>query len=280
MLNWRTFVICTTWHRNSLFACWCLLDQRRQQHALELDLGTQRPTDLLAAVNNLLPQPIIVDPQLLPQVAQSPSQTLILRNGNIQTLAQALLVSLDCWWAELPNGRIVLSRDQQVMSQAWLEQPHKRRVATTALIHQDLIAEEIRMLLDPWLAPPHGIAYHPPLGRFSLNLTDQGRDFTTHLLSVIDRIETILPDFIPHPSEVCITSELRSPAQTDWPAWGRWLSAAMKTSVILSSELVQRKTKPPQADQLSVRSLMPPGFGLNNYQRYGIWTSAHLHAQT
>ena len=115
--------------------------------ALELDLGAQRPSDLLAAVNTLLPRPVLVDPHLLAQVATSPKQALVLRNGDEQTLAQALACQFDCWWAQLPDGRIVLSRDQQVLSQAWINLPHKQRVATTALIQQDLIAEEIRELL-------------------------------------------------------------------------------------------------------------------------------------
>ena len=226
--------------------------------ALDLDLGPQPGTTLLAATNTLLAQPVLIDPQLLPQVSQNREHLVVLRQADQRTLAQALASQLDCWWAIIPDqqlDRIILSQDQQMLSQRWLDLPHDQQILTSALIHQDVAADHIIQLLDPWLASPFGIAYHGALGRFAVNMPEPGIAQTIQLLGAIDLGQTRLPPQLTHPGRPASWQTVRIPQLPDWTSWARWVSEAAECSIHLSSELLQRDLTPPTIDQITIEDL-------------------------
>lgn len=203
--------------------------------------GGQRPgSNLLATVATLDGRDWHLSPTAVDRGDSRRATIVVLVDADRATTAQLLAHALDGWWCRDEHDAI------------WIG-PERARPGVRRLIADTRIASlpddpglESRMLtlLEPWLGPGAGLAYHPFQGMWAATLDQDGHTHLTAILSALERATPLIPALVPAANRRPAPALQVAVTASDPLELATGLAAATQASVALDPALAGRERLP------------------------------------
>jgi len=148
-------------------------------------------SQVTAVLGELISHPLRLDDAMLDAGAADRVIHLALRDADEAQALQALAHGGACWWASAED-EVVLTRADHLPRRGL----GHVETYSTRLRHRLHLEDQVRRFMRPWLGGDHGIAYHPPLGRWSATCDRRGHRRLEQLLATLERPEPTIPAIV------------------------------------------------------------------------------------